>query len=307
MSGDAAPCSSVTADGTAGAEVGGRLRKGSWARSRRRSHRHARRSDHRWPRPMSGVLFGQFRADADLAGRVDRATAGVDSTSCRPHRHVVGSRKANPLVPGKRKTPRRRRLDGELVRSRGGRTLKTHVAGEGGCRPVELLPTPGRWGDAPRLTKSWTPWADGPGHGHARSRRRRQAEQPPPLPAKTSHPAHHLRAEGPTVRPPTLRWGGRQAHRLRSGPLPAAQRSRADHQPAQELPRGRRSWRRTGLRLPRRRHHGSDPPVASPLTAGRILATRSTAWERRCSRHCPATAACAAVGPALRGSRESPP
>lgn len=47
--------------------------------------------------------------------------------------------------------PRHHRPDEGLGRSRGGLTSKIHLAGEGGCRPLAFLVTPGQWGDAPQM------------------------------------------------------------------------------------------------------------------------------------------------------------
>jgi transposase len=38
-----------------------------------------------------------------------------------------------------------------MGRSRGGLTIKIHLASDGGCRPLSILITPGQWGDAPQL------------------------------------------------------------------------------------------------------------------------------------------------------------
>jgi transposase len=57
----------------------------------------------------------------------------------------------NAASPEKRSTPRQHRPDEGLGRSRGGLTCKIHLAGEGGCRPLALLITPGQWGDSPQL------------------------------------------------------------------------------------------------------------------------------------------------------------
>lgn len=54
-------------------------------------------------------------------------------------------------VPKKGTTPRHHRPDDGLGRSRGCLTSKIHLAGEGGCRPMALLVTPGQWGDAPQM------------------------------------------------------------------------------------------------------------------------------------------------------------
>ncbi|MFJ2767612.1 transposase [Streptomyces sp. NPDC087300] len=48
----------------------------------------------------------------------------------------------------------RRVINGILFRLRTGipwRTTKIHLVGEGGLRPLALLITPGRWGDAPQM------------------------------------------------------------------------------------------------------------------------------------------------------------
>jgi transposase len=93
------------------------------------------------------------QADADLAGRVDWLMVGVDSTSCRARQHAAGARTTRPRVPKKGTTPRHHRPDEGLGHSRGGPTCKIHLAGEGGCRPVVLLLTPGQRGGAPHLVE----------------------------------------------------------------------------------------------------------------------------------------------------------
>ncbi|WP_307671711.1 IS5 family transposase [Streptomyces sp. V2I9] len=119
-------------------------RYGSWKTVYERHRRWS--ADGTWDRILHSV-----QADADLAGRVDWSMVGVDSTSCRAHRHAAGARRTRPRVPKKRTTPRHHRPDEGLGRSRGGLTCKIHLAGEGGCRPMALLLTPGRWGDAPQM------------------------------------------------------------------------------------------------------------------------------------------------------------
>ncbi|MFJ9250101.1 IS5 family transposase [Streptomyces sp. NPDC101776] len=96
-------------------------------------------------------ILRAVQADADLAGRIDWSMVSVDSTSCRAHQHAAGARKRKPRVPKKRTTPRHHRPDEGLGRSRGGLTCKIHLAGEGGCRPMAFLLTPGQWGDAPQM------------------------------------------------------------------------------------------------------------------------------------------------------------
>ncbi|MYX87831.1 MULTISPECIES: IS5 family transposase [Streptomyces] len=119
-------------------------RYGSWKTVYERHRRWS--ADGTWDRILHSV-----QADADLAGRIDWSMVGVDSTSCRAHQHAGGARKTRPRVPKKRTTPRHHRPDEGLGRSRGGLTCKIHLAGEGGCRPMALLLTPGQWGDAPQM------------------------------------------------------------------------------------------------------------------------------------------------------------
>ncbi|MFH9802834.1 IS5 family transposase [Streptomyces albidoflavus] len=119
-------------------------RYGSWKTVYERHRRWS--ADGTWDRILQSV-----QADADLAGRIDWSMVGVDSTSCRAHQHAAGARKTRPRVPKKRTTPRHHRPDEGLGRSRGGLTCKIHLAGEGGCRPMALLLTPGQWGDAPQM------------------------------------------------------------------------------------------------------------------------------------------------------------
>ncbi|MFJ8295346.1 IS5 family transposase [Streptomyces sp. NPDC094447] len=101
-------------------------------------------ADGTWDRILRAI-----QADADLAGRTDWSMVSVDSTSCRAHQHAAGPGKQKPRIP-KRRTPRHHRYDEGLGRSRGGLTCKVHLAGEGGCRPMAFLVTPGQWGDAPQ-------------------------------------------------------------------------------------------------------------------------------------------------------------
>ncbi|MFE2359015.1 IS5 family transposase [Streptomyces parvulus] len=119
-------------------------RFGSWKTVYERHRRWS--ADGTWDRILRAV-----QADADLAGRIDWSVVSVDSTSCRAHQHAAGARKKKPCVPKKRTTPRHHRPDEGLGRSRGGLTCKIHLAGEGGCRPMAFLLTPGQWGDAPQM------------------------------------------------------------------------------------------------------------------------------------------------------------
>ncbi|WP_247708736.1 IS5 family transposase [Streptomyces sp. C3-3] len=121
-------------------------RYGSWKTVYERHRRWS--ADGTWDRLLQAV-----QADADLAGRIDWSMVGVDSTSCRAHQHAAGARRVGPRIPKKRTTPRHHRPDEGLGRSRGGLTSKIHLAGEGGCRPMALLITPGQWGDAPQMVE----------------------------------------------------------------------------------------------------------------------------------------------------------
>ncbi|THA71622.1 IS5 family transposase [Streptomyces sp. A0592] len=139
-------------------------RYGSWKTVYERHRRWS--ADGTWDRILRSV-----QADTDLAGRLDWSMVGVDSTTCRAHQHAAGARKAAPRVPKKRTTPRNHRPDEGLGRSRGGLTCKIHLAGEGGCRPLALLVTPGQWGDAPQFTEVLARIRVArPGGGHPRTR-----------------------------------------------------------------------------------------------------------------------------------------
>ncbi|WP_331727686.1 IS5 family transposase [Streptomyces sp. NBC_00158] len=139
-------------------------RYGSWKTVYERHRRWS--ADGTWDRIRRAV-----QADTDLAGRLDWSMVGVDSTTCRAHQHAAGARKTAPRVPKGRTTPRNHRPDEGLGRSRGGLTCKIHLAGEGGCRPLALLITPGQWGDAPQFTEVLARIRVArPGGGHPRTR-----------------------------------------------------------------------------------------------------------------------------------------
>ncbi|MFM9700347.1 IS5 family transposase [Streptomyces europaeiscabiei] len=109
--------------------------------------RHRRWSaDGTWERILRVV-----QADADAEGRIDWSMVSVDSTTCRAHQHAAGASTRAPKIPGRRRGPARHRPDEALGRSRGGLTSKIHLAGEGGCRPLGSVITPGQWGDAPQM------------------------------------------------------------------------------------------------------------------------------------------------------------
>ncbi|WP_369149149.1 IS5 family transposase [Streptomyces sp. R44] len=119
-------------------------RHGSWKTVYERHRRWS--ADGIWDRILHAV-----QADADLAGRIDWSMVGADSTSCRAHQHAAGARKARPRVPKKGTTPWHHRPDEGLGRSQGGLTCKIHLTGDGSCRPMAFLVTPGQWGDAPQM------------------------------------------------------------------------------------------------------------------------------------------------------------
>ncbi|MGR4880696.1 IS5 family transposase [Streptomyces sp. LARHCF249] len=109
--------------------------------------RHRRWSaDGIWDRLLRAV-----QADADAEGRIDWTMVGVDSTSCRAHQHAAGARERPPRVPGRRGRPAQHRDDEALGRSRGGLTSKIRLASDGRRRPLDIVITPGQWGDAPQL------------------------------------------------------------------------------------------------------------------------------------------------------------
>ncbi|WP_240167899.1 IS5 family transposase [Streptomyces noursei] len=113
--------------------------------------RHRRWSaDGTWDRVFAAVL-----ADADAEGRIDwsMVECGLHllpgPPACRrgPQNSAASAGKRHT------RTPRQHRTDEGLGDSDvpGGLTCKIHFAGEGGCRPLALLITPGQWGDAPQL------------------------------------------------------------------------------------------------------------------------------------------------------------
>lgn len=117
---------------------------GSWKTVHDRHRRWS--ADGTWERILRAV-----QADADTEGRIDWSMVSVDSTTCRAHQHAARASTRAPKIPGRRRTPERHRPDEALGRSRGGLTSKIHLAGEGGCRPLGFVITPGQWGDAPQM------------------------------------------------------------------------------------------------------------------------------------------------------------
>ncbi|WP_240800720.1 IS5 family transposase [Streptomyces sp. ICN441] len=84
--------------------------------------------------------------------RADRLGHGRRRLDVLPGPPTRGRRPQGQAAgPEKGTTPRHHRPDEGLGRSRGGLTSKIHLAGEGGCRPMALLITPGQWGDVPQM------------------------------------------------------------------------------------------------------------------------------------------------------------
>ncbi|WP_307618731.1 IS5 family transposase [Streptomyces sp. V3I7] len=117
------------------------------------------------------MVLHAVQADADTEGRIDWSMVSVDSTVCRAHQHAAGARNRPPRISGRRSRPAQHREDEALGHSRGGLTTKIHLVGDGRCRPLALLITPGQWGDAPQmipvLDRVRVPRAGG---GHPRTR-----------------------------------------------------------------------------------------------------------------------------------------
>ncbi|WP_392675968.1 IS5 family transposase [Streptomyces sp. LN785] len=121
-------------------------RFGSWKTVHDRHRRWS--ADGTWAR-----IFEALQADADMEGRIDWSVVSVDSTSCRAHQDAAGARKRAPRVPRRRRQSVDHRPDEGLGRSRGAFTCKTHLACEGGRRPLAFVITPGQWGDAPQMVE----------------------------------------------------------------------------------------------------------------------------------------------------------
>lgn len=168
--------------------------------------------------------------------------------------------------PERRTTPRHHRPDEGLGRSRGGLTCKIHLAGEGGCRPLAFLVTPGQWGDAPQMievlerVRVSRPQGGRPrtrpdhlGGDKAYSSRRNRR-------SKTPDQAHHPRTEGPAGQPQTMRQQGRPAHRLRRK---IYKRPNQVERAINRLKNSRAVATRFGKRayVPRHRHHRGDPSM----------------------------------------------
>ncbi|MFF0476514.1 IS5 family transposase [Streptomyces sp. NPDC004284] len=98
-----------------------------------------------WPRILTRL---QSLADAKGAITWDLS---VDSTVCRAHQHAAGARKQGDLrkePPGGIFTEPR---DHGLGRSRGGFTVKLHLAVEQGQKPMSIVVTAGQRGNSPQF------------------------------------------------------------------------------------------------------------------------------------------------------------
>ncbi|MFF9811622.1 IS5 family transposase [Streptomyces coeruleorubidus] len=91
--------------------------------------------DGTWEMILAAVL-----AAADADGDIDW-TVSVDSTVVRAHQHAAVARK--------RGRPARESPDHALGRSRGGLSIKVHLAADGCARPLAFTVTAGQAGDAP--------------------------------------------------------------------------------------------------------------------------------------------------------------
>ncbi|MGW0032816.1 IS5 family transposase [Streptomyces sp. NPDC003314] len=110
--------------------------------------RHRRWSaDDTWDRILRAGQAGRRRPHGP--DRVEHGQRRLDIMPCTPARGRGPEEEATR--PEKRTMPRHHRPDEGLGRSRGGLTCKIHLAGEGGCRPLAFLLTPGQWGDAPQM------------------------------------------------------------------------------------------------------------------------------------------------------------
>ncbi len=146
---------------------------------------------------------------------------GVDSTSCRAHQHSAGARK----------------------------TRKIHLAGEGGCRPMALLLTPGQWGDAPQM-------------GEVLSRIR----VPRPLGGRPHTRPDHVSGDKAYSSRRNRRYL-RRRHIRHTIPEPKDQRPN-------RRPKGREGGRPTGFEHDRYRHRNEVERTINRLRTSHAVATR---------------------------------
>ena len=107
----------------------------------------------RWQRDGTWKqLLTALQALADAAGHVTWDVS-VDSAVARAHQHAAGARKdsaAQKESPGGSGAPEP--ADHALGRSRGGLSVKFHLAVEQGQKPLALVVTAGQRGDSPQFT-----------------------------------------------------------------------------------------------------------------------------------------------------------
>ena len=107
----------------------------------------------RWQRDGTWKrLLSALQALADAAGHVTWDVS-VDSAVARAHQHAAGARRH----PGLQKEPPggdggAEPADHALGRSRGGLTVKFHLAVEQGQKPLAIVVTAGQRGDSPQFT-----------------------------------------------------------------------------------------------------------------------------------------------------------
>jgi transposase len=89
-----------------------------------------------------------LQALADAAGHVTWDVS-VDSAVARAHQHAAGARKDGAA---QKEPPGPEPADHALGRSRGGLTVKFHLACEQGQKPLSILVTAGQRGDSPQFT-----------------------------------------------------------------------------------------------------------------------------------------------------------
>jgi transposase len=107
----------------------------------------------RWQRDGSWqLLVTGLQVLADAAGHVSWDVS-VDSAIARAHQHAAGARRdsaGQKEPPGGTGAPEP--ADHALGRSRGGLTVKFHLAVEQGQKPLALIVTAGQRGDSPQFT-----------------------------------------------------------------------------------------------------------------------------------------------------------
>jgi transposase len=103
----------------------------------------------RWQRDGTwAVIVSALQALADAAGHVTWDVS-VDSAIARAHQHAAGARKDSAA---QKEPPGPEPADHALGRSRGGLTVKFHLAVEQGQKPLAIVVTAGQRGDSPQFT-----------------------------------------------------------------------------------------------------------------------------------------------------------